>query len=126
MRPGEQLAEFGHLQGRVILAIEGATEHSEEVRIVTALGTYVLRHEQDCCEHVSVADVTGDPAELVGALVVVAEVSIDGGDCAGGSQTWTFYRIQTPQGDLDIRWFGESNGYYSEGVDVFFVPAVTP
>lgn len=80
-------------------------------------------HSQDCCEHVSIESVVGDLNDLVGAPIVRAdeETSEDDPqdykrDYPPESVTWTFYKFATRKGYVDVRWLGESNGYYSESV----------
>jgi hypothetical protein len=113
---------FADFVGCTILAVRS---DSEEISFDTDRGTWVMNHAQDCCESVGVEDVTGELSDLVGGMVVLAEERTSGDPpegveaCGYGSETWTFYTIRTTRGDVDIRWCGSSNGYYSESVDFF-------
>lgn len=86
---------------------------------------FTFLHEEDCCEHVFIEDIVGDLNDLVGKpLDIVEEVEYDRDfnppdvePVSGDSFTWTFYKFATIKGYVDVRWLGESNGYYSEGVD---------
>ena len=79
-----------------------------------------MLHESDCCEQVFLADVCGDPNDLIGTPIVEAcQISSDGTPPhadADESWTWTFYRLSTIKGTVVLRWFGTSNGWYSEEV----------
>ena len=83
-----------------------------------------MLHDQDCCEHVYLEDVNGDLGDLVGVPIVTATEESSGENPPGvetplgsdDSFTWTFYRISTIKGTVVLRWYGSSNGYYSESV----------
>lgn len=112
--------EFSYLKGKVIKRILGLEEESGKVLIETAEGDIIkMYHDQDCCEYVRIADVNGDIESVVGTEIIVAEERTSSADeDVSMSGTWTFYTIRTIKGTLDIRWLGESNGYYSERVDI--------
>ena len=86
---------------------------------------FTFFHEEDCCESVYIEDIVGDLNDLVGKpLDIVEEVEHvsdfnppDVEPVSGDSFTWTFYKFATIKGWVDVRWLGESNGYYSESVD---------
>ena len=86
---------------------------------------YVFFHSQDCCEHVRIEDIVGDLSDLEGETLLKAEETRNLFDILKSvdkefseSGTWTFYKFATRKGYVDVRWLGESNGYYSEGVDL--------
>jgi predicted RNA-binding protein len=81
---------------------------------------YKLLHIQDCCESVVIDDIVGDPKDFKGQVIIDAYESTNQGNSGSeicDSETWTFYIIRSLKFSLDIRWHGESNGYYSESVD---------
>lgn len=86
---------------------------------------FTFYHEDDCCESVYVDDIMGDLNDLVGKPLDIVEVARHEDTMPQGmdlkkpedSFTWTFYKFATIKGWVDVRWLGESNGYYSEEVD---------
>lgn len=81
-----------------------------------------MYHHQDCCESVSLEDIAGGAlSDLIGENIVEAYETSNSENPKndyGESHTWTFYTIRTNKTTLTLRWYGSSNGYYSERVDV--------
>jgi hypothetical protein len=114
------------LNGKIISKIEGFHVDSEELTITLTDGTRILfYHYQACCEGVSIEDVNGNPDNHIGAKLYGIDVKSNSNsinpNVEGESFTWTFYTIKTSKGYLDVRWLGNSNGYYGEEVDYIII-----
>lgn len=110
---------LSELIGKTLSAV--TRNGNESIDFEAATGErWRMHHVQDCCEGVSIEDVVGDLDDLVGAPIAQAEVATnsDSPKSEGGytdeSHTWTFYKPATAKGYVTIRWYGSSNGYYSE------------
>lgn len=107
--------------GKTFTKIEGGVQDSELKFYCEDGYVYTMYHNQDCCETVYVEDIIGDLQDLVGSPIYSAEEVSQHNPYAYESGTWTFYRMKSNRWDRDtivIRWNGESNGYYSESVDI--------
>lgn len=139
----EQLNEWGweddrvdvsEFMGKTFTEISGK-QGSDELVFKTIDGeVYGMVHLQDCCESVWLEEVIGDLDDLIGSPIIEAEEAVsrkedppnrympdpeDEWDYGPESYTWTFYKLGTAKGHVTLRWYGTSNGYYGESVDIY-------
>ncbi len=83
---------------------------------------YRFYHSQDCCESVWIDEIHGDLSDLENTpLLVVEHVSNYDQESRNDydeSYTWTFYKFATIKGYVTVKFYGTSNGYYSEEVSI--------
>jgi hypothetical protein len=123
------MSEFKELEGKTLVSVQRIENDYDDDTLIftTDVGdVYKMYHRQSCCENVYIKDICGDFGDLYGTLVLLAEESSsrnDEKDVEGyvyRTNTWTFYKLRTIKGSVDISWYawyGSSNGYYSERVD---------
>lgn len=138
--------KFESLKGKVVktILLDGVDiednsyneelSHSTLTFITEDLLAYELYHEQDCCENVELEEIVGDLRDSLHSKILGASI-VTNPDCSSEeeydeeyddedydyydySYTWTFYNIKTRKEYVTLRWYGESNGYYSEEVDL--------
>jgi len=129
--------ELDVLVGKIMTAVE-LEKDKRALRFTTSDGKqYQLYHIQDCCEFVTLDDVCGDLTDLVGTPILLSECvtnnetpedltrprgcptevdewAEEDGCVYEESFTWSFYKFSTVKGSVTLRWYGESNGCYSE------------
>ena len=119
-----------HLKSGLI-KVDGLRKDNDQVYFHCKDGyTVLMYHEQDCCENVYLENVesedTGEDIYTNCDWCNIEEISNEEFDQVqvgtrlsewDDSFTWTFYKIRTNKGYDTLRWYGASNGYYSERVD---------
>jgi hypothetical protein len=108
------------LKGKILLDCKKIK--NEEIHFqISKCKTLIMYHKNDCCENVYIEDICGDLNDLIGSEILDAREDTNSTDKPlqeyHDSYTWTFYNIITAKGKVTIRWYGESNGYYSESVN---------
>jgi hypothetical protein len=107
---------LGKIIKKIDINIDEIYFHISETEI------YKMHHEQDCCESVIIEDICGEISWLLDSPILRAEERSNSGDATKTedfpeSFTWTFYELGSLNGSVTIRWYGTSNGYYSESVN---------
>lgn len=106
---------FSDLLGKTLVSVDKGNDVI--VFVDSENNTYHMKHFQDCCESVYIEDIVGDLQDLVGSPILLAEESSGEAEVIEyGDQQFTFYKLATRKGYVDIRWNGSSNGYYSTSV----------
>jgi len=120
---------MAQMLGKTFVRVTGSVD-GDEMLFETATGErFMFAHQQDCCETVRINDIVGDLQDLVGEPLLISEEvkgATEPDEEHYESYSYTFYKFATRKGYVDVRWLGESNGYYSESVDLFVEGVVVP
>lgn len=117
-----EILKFEDLKGQTLYLAE-KNSNEDKITFITDDGeVFDLFHSQNCCEQVYIESIVGDLNDLIGSEILMAEEVYHSNETPDGcppleandSYTWSFYKLATLKGYVDIRFYGSSNGYYSE------------
>jgi hypothetical protein len=122
IRKNVMYTSSSELNGLVVSYIDVA---GDEIMITTECGRkFRFYHSQSCCENVYIYDSKGDLSTLKGKKLISVEMDASGDIPEDVDYTpydyytWTEVTFNTTEDTVISRWIGESNGYYSESVDL--------
>jgi serine/threonine protein phosphatase PrpC len=112
---------FGVLVGEVLDAVDIDKEENQILLTTRSGRKFLVYHEQDCCEKVQIVGQDGNFDNLIGKpLIEARDFAVDTGESESDydSQTTTTLVFRVDDQTVVSRWVGDSNGYYSESVDI--------
>ena len=121
----KNFCDINSLIGKTLTTIEKTKDEESIYELIfTCLDgkKYIMWHDQDCCESVELHEVIGDLDVLLNTPIIMAEEISNSNETKYGSETWTFIKLATINGYVTLRWWGRSNGYYSEHVNFAVLP----
>ena len=111
--------EFSDLVGEVLDAVDIDREENQILLTARSGRKFLVYHEQDCCETVAISGQDGSFDKLIGKpLIEARDFAVDTGESESDSQTTTTLVFRVDDQTVISRWVGDSNGYYSESVDI--------
>jgi hypothetical protein len=113
--------EFSDLVGEVLDAVDIDREENQILLTTRSGRKFLVYHEQDCCETVAISGQDGSFDKLIGKpLIEARDFAVDTGESESDydSQTTTTLVFRVDDQTVISRWIGDSNGYYSESVDI--------
>lgn len=116
--------DFEELVGKKIIDIK---LELDSILFITDKGNYQLCHIEEWSEDVVIDDICGELKDLVGETIITAKETFNYDNpkfdsftgLPNDSHTWSFYHISTLKTHITIKFYGTSNGYYSETADLY-------
>lgn len=131
-------ADISELLGQTLIAIEfvGLNERSDinvNARDVSKIifkcksgDKYEMQRGSgydDNEDNITLEEVIGCIGDILGYPILLSEMVTNKSDQPINdydiSYTWTFYKLATIKGSVTLRWYGCSEGYYSEEAEFF-------
>lgn len=108
---------YNELVGEVLTHIDENADNGEILLTTESGRQFKIYHYQDCCESVYIEGTDGDWNQLLNKKLIAVDCDYeDGGDkeAYDSSSTRTIFTFKVNDATVINKWFGSSNGYYSE------------
>lgn len=117
------MTDFSELVGKKVLAVHDPSKKSDALAFIVDGGRYVLNGDGAFV----LAGSNGDPADIIGGAVKLAEAHTHVEDVGDGLfDEWVSHDIRTEAGRLWLRWMRVSSEFHAVGVRFEFVPEGRP